>query len=109
MGGGAELSTCTDFRIMRNSPSAYIKFVHARIGAAPGWGGTKRLVSIVGRTSALDLLASSRALSAEEALKLKFADLLIDPALSENGNKIVMVPFNLADTSIIKRKNEKNF
>ena len=108
MGGGAELSTCTDFRIMMNSPSAYIKFVHARIGAAPGWGGTKRLVSIVGRTSALDLLASSRALSAEEALKLKFADLLIDPALSENGNKIVMVPLNLA-ASIIKRKNEKNF
>ena len=44
LGGGMELVTATDFRIMRTSSSGdegvpFVQSVHAKIGAAPGWGG----------------------------------------------------------------------
>jgi ethylmalonyl-CoA/methylmalonyl-CoA decarboxylase len=36
IGGGAELTTTTDFRIMSESIDNYISFIHAKLGAAPG-------------------------------------------------------------------------
>lgn len=33
---------------MIDTPEKYICFIHAKIGASPGWGGANRLVSIVG-------------------------------------------------------------
>jgi ethylmalonyl-CoA/methylmalonyl-CoA decarboxylase len=54
LGGGAELVTATDLRVA--GPEARIQFVHARLGIAPGWGGTARLVQLVGRQAALKLL-----------------------------------------------------
>ena len=33
---------------MTDTPEKYICFIHAKIGASPGWGGANRLVSIVG-------------------------------------------------------------
>jgi ethylmalonyl-CoA/methylmalonyl-CoA decarboxylase len=54
IGGGAELVTATDLRVA--GPEARIQFVHARLGIAPGWGGTSRLVQLVGRQTALKLL-----------------------------------------------------
>lgn len=44
MGGGAELATTTDFRVM--STNAKIHFVQTRMGVSCGWGGTSRLVKV---------------------------------------------------------------
>jgi enoyl-CoA hydratase/carnithine racemase len=44
MGGGAELATSTDFRVM--SPRAKMQFVQSRMGVSCGWGGTSRLVKV---------------------------------------------------------------
>ena len=33
---------------MIDTAEKYICFLHAKIGASPGWGGANRLVSIVG-------------------------------------------------------------
>lgn len=41
LGGGAELTTFSDFRIMTSSPKSRIQFVHALLGASPGWGGAR--------------------------------------------------------------------
>ncbi|KAL3197900.1 hypothetical protein MRX96_044627 [Rhipicephalus microplus] len=41
LGGGAELTTACDFRVM--VPGAEIQFVQVRMGLVPGWGGTTRL------------------------------------------------------------------
>ena len=38
VGGGSEIVSCTDFRIMSDADTAFIKSVHAKIGALPGWG-----------------------------------------------------------------------
>ncbi|TPX32564.1 hypothetical protein SmJEL517_g04374 [Synchytrium microbalum] len=72
LGGGAELSTSCDFRVM--SESASLRFVQILMGVTPGWGGGTRLTRIVGRSNALRLLLSTPALKAPEALTLGLAD-----------------------------------
>mmetsp|Transcript_14797 Transcript_14797/g.20998 ORF Transcript_14797/g.20998 Transcript_14797/m.20998 type:complete len:312 (+) Transcript_14797:3-938(+) len=73
IGGGAELSTCTDLVVL--SRQSTIKFVHASRGASPGWGGGRRLVNRVGRRKALRmLLLGESVFGAEEADRLDYAD-----------------------------------
>ena len=73
IGGGAELSTCTDLVVL--SRQSTIKFVHASRGASPGWGGGRRLVNRVGRRKALRmLLLGESVFGDEEAEKLDYAD-----------------------------------
>lgn len=68
IGGGAEICTATDFRLM--TPSAEIGFVHIRMGITAGWGGGSRLVQLIGPTKALDMMATGKRLSAEQALEI---------------------------------------
>lgn len=83
LGGGAELSTACDFRVMDRN--AKIGFVQSRMGVTPGWGGGMRLVQLVGRNGAMDLLVSGRVLGAEEALKLNLACEVMDFKDAESG------------------------
>jgi ethylmalonyl-CoA/methylmalonyl-CoA decarboxylase len=78
LGGGAELSTACDFRAMTAAPSTEIGFVHATIGASPGWGGATRLLNIVGRNKALHLLCSAQRLSPLQAVQIGLCDHVID-------------------------------
>ena len=59
--------------------------VQARMGVAPGWGGAGRLVEIVGRGRALELLLSCRRLGAGEAASCG----LVDHVLDTEGEKAV--------------------
>ncbi|CAH1782242.1 unnamed protein product, partial [Owenia fusiformis] len=72
LGGGAELTTACDFRLM--TESACIGFVQVKMGVSPGWGGTSRLVKLIGRKNALDLLTSGRLVHADEAKDLQLSD-----------------------------------
>eukprot|EP00977_Amphora_coffeiformis_P023831 scaffold14482_cov157-Amphora_coffeaeformis.AAC.6 len=62
VGGGAELATATDYRVLDESAS--IRFVQALMGVSPGWGGATRLVRLVGRGRALELLGTASACTA---------------------------------------------
>ncbi|XP_033737256.1 ethylmalonyl-CoA decarboxylase-like [Pecten maximus] len=75
IGGGAELTTACDFRVMTNT--ARIGFVQMKMGVLTGWGGTTRLVRLVGRSKALDILCSSRLLTSQECLRQGLADHVI--------------------------------
>ncbi|POM68288.1 Hypothetical protein PHPALM_15568 [Phytophthora palmivora] len=77
-GGGAELATACDFRILETN--AVIQFVQVRMGVSPAWGGGVRLYKIVGRQNALRLLCTAEKLSAQRALELKLADFTFDVA-----------------------------
>ncbi|XP_077495084.1 ethylmalonyl-CoA decarboxylase-like [Amblyomma americanum] len=72
LGGGAELTTACDFRVM--VPGAEIQFVQVRMGLVPGWGGTTRLVRHLGASETLKLLSSGRKVGAEEALQMGLID-----------------------------------
>lgn len=64
-GGGAELATSTDFRVLGNEAGVHsrIKFMQAMMGVTTGWGGGTRLVELVGKEVALKLLLTSQEIS----------------------------------------------
>ena len=72
VGGGAELSTACDFRLM--TPNAKIGFVQLRMGVVTGFGGGTRLTQMLGRTQALRILCSGKVLTTEECRKIGLAD-----------------------------------
>ena len=76
VGGGAELTTCTDFRLATSKAS--ISFVQVRMGVAPGWGGASRLVDIVGRRKALQLLLSCQKIGLQDGLDCGLIDAKLD-------------------------------
>eukprot|EP00605_Chrysophyceae_sp_TOSAG23-4_P002506 GSChrysophyteH1.ASY1.ANO1.2769.1 assembled CDS len=107
IGGGMELVTTTDFRVMRTDapvtkdddeeelrptvwPAPFIQSVHARIGAAPGWGGARRLVSIVGRQHALNMLGTSAKIYPEHAVDIGLVDSLY---VADEGEDCVEVGY----------------
>ncbi|NXT84108.1 ECHD1 decarboxylase, partial [Zapornia atra] len=71
-GGGAELTTACDFRLM--TPGSEIRFVHKHMGLVPGWGGAARLVRIVGSGAALRLLSRAARVGPERALHLGLSE-----------------------------------
>ncbi|KAI3360408.1 hypothetical protein L3Q82_002318 [Scortum barcoo] len=66
LGGGAELTTACDFRLMASG--SVIQFVHKHMGLVPGWGGAARLVRIVGSQDALKLLGGALKVDPEVGL-----------------------------------------
>ncbi|CAL1547474.1 unnamed protein product [Lymnaea stagnalis] len=82
LGGGAELSTACDFRVM--SSTARIGFVQIKMGVTAGWGATTRLVHLLGRHKALGLLSSAKVFSAEEALGEGLVDHILPYSLAQS-------------------------
>ena len=87
LGGGAELTTSCDFRIMPADSKVYVQFVHAKIGASPGWGGAHRLTQLVGRREALRMIGTSPRVCSTEAQHVKYADQIIEPYVSSYCSK----------------------
>lgn len=77
IGGGAELCTPCDFRLM--TADSEIGFVHILRGISPGWGGGSRLARLIGPAKSLRLLASGERLSAAACLSIGLADHILDP------------------------------
>jgi 3-hydroxypropionyl-coenzyme A dehydratase len=65
LGGGCELALVCDIRIAVNT--AKIGQPEVTIGIPPGWGGTQRLVRIVGPAKAKELIFTGSMITAEEA------------------------------------------
>lgn len=83
VGGGAEIATATDFRVI--SQTASLHFAQARLGVAPGWGGSARLALHVGSKRALRVLASAASVTAGQALDLGLVDRVDTDALTAAG------------------------
>ena len=67
-GGGLELALACDVRVA--TPDATFGEPGVTLGLFGAWGGTVRLPHIVGQGEAMDLVLSSRAIDAEEALRI---------------------------------------
>ena len=65
LGGGGELAVACNFRLM--TLNGKLSFIHKDVGVCPGFGGSLRLVQLLGPTIALELLTSGRVLSCSEA------------------------------------------
>ena len=76
IGGGAEIMTATDLRVMARQ--AQIRFVQVRMGLSTGWGGLGRLVALLGQSRSMDILLSGRPILAEEAHAIGLVHRLCD-------------------------------
>jgi enoyl-CoA hydratase len=78
LGGGCELALACTFRLA--AETARFGQPEVNLGLVPGFGGTQRLVRLVGRGPALDLLLSGRQIDAAEALRLGLVDRVVPAA-----------------------------
>ncbi len=67
LGGGLELALACDFRVA--AEHAELGSPEILLGLIPGWGGTQRLVRVVGLAKAKEMIMLGGRLKAEEALK----------------------------------------
>jgi enoyl-CoA hydratase/carnithine racemase len=67
-GGGAELATRCDLRVM--DPGATFCFAEVRLGLMPDWGGGVALTRLVGPGLAGELILTARRITADRALQL---------------------------------------
>ncbi|MFN9590042.1 MAG: enoyl-CoA hydratase/isomerase family protein [Bacteroidota bacterium] len=67
LGGGCELAMSCHFRIA--SPNALFGQPEVNLGILPGYGGTQRLVQLIGKGRAMELLMSGQTIDAEKALQ----------------------------------------
>ncbi|XP_038655701.1 ethylmalonyl-CoA decarboxylase isoform X1 [Scyliorhinus canicula] len=89
LGGGAEVTTACDFRLMTSGSE--IRFVHKHMGLTPGWGGATRLIKLIGYRNALKLLSNAQPVDPATGLKIGLADELLtstdgDSCLEEAEN-----------------------
>ena len=68
LGGGLEMALACDFRIA--SENVEVGQPELNLGLIPGWGGTQRLVRIVGLARAKQMIMFGDRMSAEEAAKI---------------------------------------
>ena len=98
-GGGAEIATRCDLRVM--DPGATICFSEVRLGLMPDHGGVVGLTRLLGASRAADLILTARKVGAEEALQMGLINRISPPgkaledarelarAIAENGPRAV--------------------
>lgn len=75
LGGGCELAMCCHMRIA--SDNALFGQPEVNLGLIPGYGGTQRLVYLIGKGKAMELLMTADNIKADEALKLGLVNYVV--------------------------------
>lgn len=68
LGGGCELAVACDLRIAADT--AKLGYRHVKLGLISGWGGGPRLLRLLPRAQALELMLTGRTLTAQEAASI---------------------------------------
>jgi 3-hydroxypropionyl-coenzyme A dehydratase len=76
LGGGCELAMACDIRIA--SSNAKIGQPEVTIGIPPGWGGTQRLMRLVGPAKAKELIFTGKMITADEAYQIGLVNKVIN-------------------------------
>ncbi|MEO8199809.1 MAG: enoyl-CoA hydratase-related protein [Gemmatimonadota bacterium] len=110
LGGGCELAMACHIRIA--SESAKFGQPEAKLGIAPGYGGSVRLPRLVGKGRALELLLTGQMIDAQEAWRIGLvnrvvpADTLLDESekllrtMLENGPLALRVCIEAVDSAL---------
>jgi len=77
LGGGCEVACSCDIRIA--SSRAIFGTPEIKLGLIPGYGGTQRLVKLVGYGRAMEMMMTGNNVSAEEAYRCGIANHLCEP------------------------------
>ena len=82
LGGGCEIALACDIRIA--SSNAKIGQTEVIIGIPPGWGGTQRMLRIVGPAKAKELIFTGKMITAEEAEEIGLVNRVISLSTEED-------------------------
>jgi enoyl-CoA hydratase len=101
LGGGCELAMACHMRVA--SESARFGQPEVNLGLIPGYGGTQRLIQLIGKGKALELLMTADMIKADEALRLGLANHVV-PAdeLLNKSTEILLKVSNKAPLAIAK-------
>jgi 3-hydroxypropionyl-coenzyme A dehydratase len=81
LGGGCELAMVCDIRIA--SSNAKMGQPEVTIGIPPGWGGTQRLMRLVGPSRAKELVFTGKMISAEQAFQIGLINKIVSLTADE--------------------------
>ncbi len=99
LGGGCELAMACHFRLA--SENAKFGQPEVNLGLIPGYGGTQRLVHLIGKGKAMELLMSAHLIDAEEAKHLGLVNYIsTSESLLEHTKQILSIINNKAPLAI---------
>lgn len=81
LGGGCELAMVCDIRVA--SSNAKLGQPEVTIGIPPGWGGTQRLMRLVGPAKAKELVFTGKMISANEAYEIGLVNKVVSLTAEE--------------------------
>jgi enoyl-CoA hydratase len=76
LGGGCELAMACHIRIA--SPNAKFGQPEVNLGIIPGFGGTQRLVQLIGKGRALELMMTADIINAEEGYRMGLVNHIVE-------------------------------
>ncbi|MDQ3370741.1 MAG: enoyl-CoA hydratase/isomerase family protein, partial [Myxococcota bacterium] len=79
VGGGFELALCFDYRIASDSAEHRLGLPEVLIGMMPGFGGTQRLLRLVGASRARELLVAGELLTPRAAAQVGLLSRVVAP------------------------------
>ena len=77
VGGGLEIALACDIRVAKRGP-ATLGLPEINLGLLPGMGGTQRLPRLVGKGRGLEMLATGKTISVDEALAIGLVNHVFD-------------------------------
>src|SRR5687767_11060706 len=97
LGGGCELAMVCDIRIA--SSNAKLGQPEVTIGIPPGWGGTQRLLRIVGPAKAKELVFTGKMITAEEAERIGLVNKIVGLTPEEENLTKTITTIKPSDSS----------
>jgi 3-hydroxyacyl-CoA dehydrogenase/enoyl-CoA hydratase/3-hydroxybutyryl-CoA epimerase len=77
LGGGTELALACRYRITRDDPGTRLGLPEVKLGIHPGWGGSARMVPLIGGIKAMDLILSGRSVDGRSARRMGLVDRVV--------------------------------
>jgi enoyl-CoA hydratase/carnithine racemase len=89
VGGGLEVALAADLRIARKG-AGKMGLPEVSLGVLPGTGGTQRLVRLIGKSRAIELMATGELFSFERGVELGIINSIIEAETAENFHEQIL-------------------
>jgi enoyl-CoA hydratase len=106
VGGGLEVAMAADIRIARKG-AGKLGLPEVSLGVLPGTGGTQRLVRIVGKAKAIELMATGQLFDFERGLELGILNQIFEAETGEHFRGMVRDPVHHAKQSRTRRRQDQ--
>ncbi len=77
LGGGMELALATTYRVAEEGNKTRLGLPEVKLGIHPGWGGTVRMLKLIGALQGLNMVLSGHTVNGKAAAKLGIVDVAV--------------------------------